>query len=44
VEEGVIAEDDVRLYNFKKDKATKMTHPEAMSISDREAIESFFQG
>lgn len=44
VEDGVIAAEDVKLYNFKKDKATKMTHPEEMSITDREAIESFFEG
>ncbi|MBQ6453403.1 MAG: AAA family ATPase, partial [Coriobacteriales bacterium] len=44
VEEGEIAEDDVKLYNFVKDKATKSTTPHEMKISDRDALEAFFEG
>lgn len=42
VDEGVIGADEVKLYNFKKDPETKMTHPEEISITDRDAIEAFF--
>ena len=41
---GVLPAEDVKLYNFKKDKSTKITTPEEMSISDRETIEDFFRG
>lgn len=44
VQEGALPAEDVKLYNFKKDKETKVTHAEEMSISDRDAIEAFFEG
>ncbi|WP_165171758.1 AAA family ATPase [Adlercreutzia sp. ZJ242] len=43
VGEGVIAADDVKLYNFKRSE-TKATFAEEISISDRDTLEAFFEG
>lgn len=42
VEEGIIAANDVKLYNFKK--RDKATYAEEISISDRDTLEAFFLG
>ncbi len=43
VGEGVIAADDVKLYNFKRSES-KATFAEEISISDRDTLEAFFEG